>query len=225
MMCSDALWAPQSATLGDKLQVQVGDITGADSIAAIAEQVLAQAPSSFALAGLSMGGIVALEIWRRAPARVERLALLDSNYRADPESRRLMRERQMADVAAGRLETVLRDELKPNYLADCHRHNLDLLDEVLAMGLALGPTVFQRQSLALRDRPDSSATLATLDCPTLVLCGDEDRLCPPDLHREMASRIPGARLEIIPHCGHLSTLEQPGAVTAALERWLDYDEE
>ena len=131
----------------------------------------------------------------------------------------------MADVAAGALGQVLQDELKPNYLADCHSDNLTLLDEVLFMGMSLGAEVFQRQSVALRDRPDSAATLATITCPTLVLCGEEDQLCPPDLHREMVSAIPAATLEIISSCGHLSTMEQPDQVSAALGRWLVHNKE
>jgi pimeloyl-ACP methyl ester carboxylesterase len=88
------------------------------------------------------------------------------------------------------------------------------------MGMSLGEGVFERQSLALRDRQDSTSTLPTINCPTLVLCGEEDSLCPPQLHREMASLIPGARLEIILDCGHLATMEQPDRVTTALHHWL-----
>lgn len=225
MMCDATLWGAQMDALGDRCRVAVGDIGGADSIAAIAAQVLAQAPARFSLAGLSMGGIVALEIWRRAPGRIEGLALLDTNFRPDPSERRELRDRQISDVARGDLAAVLRDELKPNYLARCHRDNTALLDDVLAMGIALGPDVFRRQSLALRDRPDSTATLPDISCPTLVLCGDEDRLCPPELHREMARLIPGAQLEVVSDCGHLSTMEQPDAVNAALLRWLTTDKE
>ena len=225
MLCDASLWAHQIEALGSHWRVSVGDITGAESVREIAAQVLACAPRSFAVAGLSMGGIVALEMWRQAPQRIERLALLDSNFRADPPGRRRLRDRQMADVASGALERVLRDELKPNYLADCHRDDLALLDDVLGMGMALGAGVFRRQSLALRDRPDSSATLATITCPALVLCGDEDRLCPPALHREMAAAIPNGSLEIVSRCGHLSAMEQPNAVSTALRRWLEHDEE
>jgi pimeloyl-ACP methyl ester carboxylesterase len=225
MMCDASLWSNQVAALGAHWHVSVGDITGADSVGEIAAQVLAAAPRSVAVAGLSMGGIVALEMWRQAPERIERLALLDSNFRADPPERQRLRDRQVADVAAGSLARVLREELKPNYLADCHRGNTALLDEVLGMGMALGADVFRRQSLALRNRPDSSTTLATITCPVLVLCGDEDRLCPPALHREMAALIPNAALDIVPRCGHLSTLERPNAVSAALRRWLTYNKE
>jgi pimeloyl-ACP methyl ester carboxylesterase len=225
MMCDATLWSAQLDALGADYRVSVGDITGAQSVQDIAAQVLSQAPLSFAVAGLSMGGIVALEMWRQAPERIERLALLDSNFRPDTPQRQRIRDRQVADVAAGALGQVLQDELKPNYLANCHKDNLALLNEVLFMGMALGGEVFQRQSLALRERPDSTATLAGITCPALVLCGDEDRLCPPELHREMAALIPNAVLEIVPSCGHLSTMEQPGAVNTALQRWLAHDEE
>jgi pimeloyl-ACP methyl ester carboxylesterase len=221
MMCDHSLWRSQVAFLGEFGRIHIGDITAGTSVTAIAGRVLASAPPRFALAGLSMGGIVALEMWRRAPERIERLALLDTNHRADAPERRALRDRQIADVAAGRLERVLRDELKPGYLANCHRDDTQLLDAVLTMGMALGPDVFRRQSLALRDRADSTATLPTIECPTLVLCGAEDRLCPPSLHAEMQAAIPGARLAVIPDCGHLSTMEQPLAVNSALRAWLE----
>lgn len=221
MMCDAQLWAAQLQALGSHCAVTVGDITAAETVEDIAAQVLDAAPPSFALAGLSMGGIVALEMWRQAPHRIERLAMLDSNFRADPPERQQLRDRQMAEVTAGGLVRVLREELKPNYLAQCHRGNTALLDEVLSMGLALGAEVFRRQSLALRDRPDSTATLPTITCPALVLCGDEDGLCPPELHREMAGAIPSASLDIIAECGHLSAMEQPDAVNTAMLRWLD----
>jgi pimeloyl-ACP methyl ester carboxylesterase len=225
MMCDETLWAPQIAALQGSVRIATASIAGEDSIEAIASRLLEQAAPRFALAGLSMGGIVAFEMWRQAPQRIERLALLDTNFRADPLERRAMRDRQMAQVAAGELEEVMREELKPNYLADCHSDNLKLLAEVLGMGLRLGETAFTSQSLALRNRPDSSATLATISCPTLVLCGAEDRLCSPELHSEMAGRIAGAELTIINECGHLSTLEQPQAVNRALSRWLTQEEQ
>lgn len=167
-----------------------------------------------------MGGIVAMEMWRQAPERVTGLALLDTNYRADTPEKRTMRDAQMQAVASGRLLEVLREELKPNYLARVHRGNTALLDEVLAMGMDLGEEVFKRQSLALKSRPDSAGTLPAIDCPALVLCGDEDSLCPPALHREMAEALPNAEFSIISGCGHLSTMEQPQAVTTAMAGWL-----
>ena len=224
MMCDAGLWASQVKALSPYCSVFHGDITGDTDIESIASRVLQSAPRHFALAGLSMGGIVAMEMWRQAPQRIERMALLDTNFHADTDEKRAMRNRQMHEVRQGALETILRDELKPNYLARCHRNNTALLDEVLSMGIGLGDDVFLRQSQALRDRPDSAGTLANIKCPTLVLCGNEDGLCPPALHREMASIIPSSGLSIIPECGHLSTMEQPNAVNTALLNWLKNNE-
>ncbi len=220
MMCDHRLWRHQCEALAGDVPVHVGDISGADSIAEIAAQVLAEAPPRFSLAGLSMGGIVAFEMWRQAPERIERMALLDTNYRADAEDRRMLRNQQIHAVRAGELMSVLRDELKPNYLAQVHRDNTELLDEVLAMGMELGEDVFIDQSLALRDRPDSEATLPNITCPVLVLCGAEDTLCPVSLHETMAARIDNAELVVVEECGHLSTMEQPEAVNSAMARWL-----
>lgn len=220
MMCDARIWRPQEAVLRDECRVWHGDICQHQDVAALAARVLANSPASFALAGLSMGGIVAMEMWRQAPERIERLALIDTNFRADTAERRTMRDRQIVEAQRGSLRRVLKDEMKPNYLATCHRSNHGLLDEILAMGIHLGSDVFVRQSRALRDRPDSRATLATISCPTLVLCGAEDSLCSPDLHREMAGMIPRAALAILRDCGHLATLEQPRAVTAAMRTWL-----
>jgi pimeloyl-ACP methyl ester carboxylesterase len=220
MMCDARMWRAQTRDLLPHCQVQVGAIDGAESVALIAAQLLAAAPARFALAGLSMGGILALEMWRQAPARIERMALLDTNPHADLPQRKRLRQGQIDKVRAGKLDSVLREELKPHYLARCNKTNLALLDAVLEMGLQQGESTFVRQSLALRDRPDSTAMLATITCPSLVLCGAEDELCPVAVHQFMAKAIPNAWLQVVPDCGHLSTMEQPDAVSAALQAWL-----
>lgn len=220
MMCDRRLWSAQAAALAPDCRVHHASIAGPDSVAAIAARLLKALPPRFALAGLSMGGIVAFEILRQAPERVLKLALLDTTFRPDPPARQRLRERQIERVRRGDLAGVLRDELKPNYVAACHRDKRELLDDVLAMGLREGAAVFVDQSRALQRRPDSAATLGRIECPTLVLCGAEDRLCPPALHREMAARIARAELHIIDACGHLAPMEQPEAVTGLLRRWL-----
>ena len=136
------MWDAQLASLLGQADIRVGDITGFDSMAEIAASVLSQAPQRFSLAGLSMGGIVAMEMWRQQPERIERLALLDTNFRADAAARRDMRNRQVREARQGNLEIILRDELKPNYLAREHRDNLELLGKLLQMGLDLGEEVF-----------------------------------------------------------------------------------
>ncbi len=216
MMCDERLFRPQIDAI--ELPMQVADTTRDDSFAAMAHRALAEAPDSFAIVGLSMGGILAFEIWRQAPDRVTHLALLDTNPHPDSAQRRSMRVEQIAQVLKGGLRSLAIDSLKPAYLAEASRDDDDLLETILAMALDLGAGAFERQSIALKDRVDSVPTLATIDCPTTVICGIEDRLCPVEYHELMAERIPGARLVIIDDCGHLASLEQPRVVSSELER-------
>lgn len=223
MMCDARLFAAQLAALSDHCQVLVAapaDLA-AFSIEDMAKRVLQRAPAGpLNVAGLSMGGIVAMAMAAMAPGRIARLALLDTNHLADPANRRDIRNRQIDDVRAGRLREVLIDEMKPAYLAMRHRDDQQLLQRLLDMGLSLGEETFIAQSLALRDRADYSAVLQAYTGPALVLCGAEDRLCPPERHRAMASLLRDVVVSILPGTGHLSTLESPAAVNTALLEWL-----
>ncbi|MEM9602239.1 MAG: alpha/beta fold hydrolase [Pseudomonadota bacterium] len=218
-MCDDRLFAPQIGALAGERTVHVAPITGADTVAGLAAEVLAQAPPRFALAGLSMGGIVAMAIVQQAPDRVERLALLDTNPLPDVPERVAVRNRQIAAATAGGLRDILRDEMKPHYLGDSPNRER-ILALCMAMGEALGPTVFVRQSRALRDRPDLCSALAHYHRPALVLCGRDDVLCPPERHRLMADLLVDADLVVVDGAGHLPTLEQPNATNDTLRRWL-----
>lgn len=220
MMCDARLFGPQINALSGRRPLHLAPIAGHDSMEALAAAVLAHAPRHFALAGLSMGGIVAMEVLRQAPERVERLALLDTNPRAEADEIRARRAPQIEKASAGDLAGVMRDEMKPNYLADGPARR-DILDLCMAMALDLGPEVFARQSRALAARPDQQATLAAFRGPTLILMGEDDRLCPRDRHELMHELIPGSRLVVISGAGHLPTLEQPEATTAELRRWLE----
>ena len=220
MMCDERMFAPQIAALGKGREITVGDITGHDTMHDLATSVLATAPQRFALAGLSMGGIVAMELLRLAPHRVTRVALLDTNPLAEAPAMRDRRSPQMENVRAGRLRAVMRDEMKPNYLADGDGKQV-ILDLCMAMAEDLGAKVFVRQSLALRDRPDQTDTLRAVTVPTLILCGREDRACPVERHELMHRLIPHSTLTIIDGAGHLPTLERPEETNAALARWLE----
>ena len=219
MMCDGRLFAPQMAALGRRA-VQVSPVTEHDSVQALAAEVLAHAPPRFALAGLSMGGIVAMEVARQAPDRVDRLALLDTNPRAEAPEVQANRVPQIERARANGVETVMRDEMKPNYLAPGAGREA-ILDLCMDMALALGVDVFARQSIALRDRPDQQDTLRAFHGPALVLMGEHDRLCPLDRHELMHALLPQSTLTIVPDAGHLSTLENPEKTTAALLRWLE----
>jgi pimeloyl-ACP methyl ester carboxylesterase len=220
MMCDARLFTPQIAAFSGRRAVTCAPIGAADTMDALAEAVLAAAPARFALAGLSMGGIVAMEVLRRAPGRVAGLALLDTNPLAERDEAKARRAPQIAAARAGRLREVMRDEMKPNYLADGPGRQA-VLDLCMAMAMDLGPEVFVNQSHALRDRPDQTETLRRYGGPALILCGREDRLCPVERHEMMQALMPQARLEIIEGAGHLPTLEQPTPTNAALARWLE----
>ena len=214
MMCDARLFALQLAALSAWHPVMVGNLTGADSMAALARQVLDAAPPRFALAGLSMGGIVAMEVLAQAPERVAAVALIDTNHLAERPETQAARAGQIAQVQAGGLDRVMagmiaRYATSPATAALCRD-----------MAAALGPTVFVRQSVALRDRRDYAAVLQAVRCRALVLCGAQDGLCPPARHAAIADLIPGARCAVIGAAGHLSVLDQPEQVTWHLEDWL-----
>ena len=220
MMCDARLFAPQIAALSGTTPLISVPLTDHDSVEALAADVLACAPGRFALAGLSMGGIVAMEVLRQAPDRVARLALLDTNPLAERPEVKARRIPQMAAVERGELWLVMRDEMKPNYLADGPRQGA-ILDLCMAMAMDLGPGVFLRQSRALMDRPDQTETLRSFAGPSLVLCGRQDGLCPVERHELMHGLLPHGTLSVIEGAGHLPTLEQPDETTAALRRWLE----
>jgi pimeloyl-ACP methyl ester carboxylesterase len=219
MMCDGRLFEHQVAAFSSERAVQIGCLTTADTIEQLAQHVLACAPREFALAGLSMGGIVAMEIVRQAPDRVKRLALIDTNPLPEPIDVRKTRADQVMRVNEAGLEHVMRDELKPNYLADGPRR-ADVLDMCMAMAMDLGAETFARQANAITNRPDQQKTLQLVAVPTMVLTGESDRLCPMERHTLMHNLIPQSTLVVIPGAGHLPTLEQPDLTTRALQLWL-----
>jgi len=214
MMCDERLWSHQTAAMS--VPVHIADTSKADNFADMATEVLKAAPPSFAMAGLSMGGILAFEIWRQSPERVTHLTLLDTNPHPDAPDKKTMRFEQIEAAASGKLEELAKESLKPLYLAEKNRDDATMLNTILDMALELGPEVFERQSLAVMNRTDSVPTLATISCPTSVICGVEDTICPVRFHELMADQIPNANLIVIDDCGHLSSMEQPAIVTEEL---------
>ncbi len=218
MMCDARMWGAVPDALGPRAIHHAVPVEGA-CMAAMAAAILRDAPARFALAGLSLGGIVAMAMLEQAPERVERLALLDTNPLAEAPDVQARRAPQIARALAGDLDGVMRDEMKPNYLAD--PSDIATLDLCLEMARALGPQVFHRQSLALRDRADQQATLRGFTGPALVLMGEHDRLCPHDRHALMHALMPQSKLVLVPDAGHLPPLEQPDATRTALKEWLE----
>ncbi|MGE0096155.1 MAG: alpha/beta fold hydrolase [Alphaproteobacteria bacterium] len=218
----DALWMHQIRHLADIADAKAMDISGHETVEAMAQSVLDAAPSRFALAGFSLGGYVSLAILRMAPERVTKLALVATSARADTDARRAERREQTEVMGRpGGFEEHARRDLSdvvhPERLSD-----EPLVATLLAMQARQGAPVFVRQSKACMARPDSRPALGTIVCPTLVLSGREDRVLPPELSDEIARGIPNARHVIVEECGHYLPLERPHAVTALLREWLLY---
>jgi pimeloyl-ACP methyl ester carboxylesterase len=222
LLCDERLWAHQSEHLANIADCMVADITGAESVDELADNVLASAPDKFALAGLSMGGYVAHAIMRRAPRRVTRLALIDTSARPDtPEQ--LERRRQLIDMTNyGKFRGVT-DRLLPILVHEARLSETALTNEIKKMSEHIGSEAFTRQQHAIMGRPDSRPFLIEYGVPTMVMCGRQDALTPFEHSQEMAALVPGSRLAVIEDCGHLSTMERPQAATALMRQWLTYD--
>jgi pimeloyl-ACP methyl ester carboxylesterase len=224
LMCDAAAWAPQVQALSKQAHCVVPEWGLLDSLTAMAEHVLATAPTAtFALAGHSMGGRVALEVMRLAPARVQRLALLDTGTQPLPAGEAGEKERagRLALLALAHTEGMrtmgrqwLRGMVHPDVLGTA------LFESVLDMLERSNPAQFAAQINALLTRPDAAAVLPTITCPTLVLCGREDYWSPPEQHAQIANGIAGATLHVIEHCGHMCTVEQPAELNRLLAQWL-----
>lgn len=222
LLCDAEMWESQLRLLSARHPIMVAPTTTAEDIDTIAAQVLDVAPRRFALVGLSMGGYVAQAIMRAAPERVDRLALLNTTARADSEEQATRRRDLIALAGRGQFKGVT-PRLLPLIV---HRDRLDdaaLVDRIMAMAERVGQAAFVRQQTAILGRVDARPFLPAIRCPTLVLCGRQDVLTPPELAREMADLIPNARLAIIEDAGHMTPMERPEAVNAHLEAWLAAD--
>jgi pimeloyl-ACP methyl ester carboxylesterase len=205
--------------LADIAHVVVADLTRSDTIAGLADDALAQADAPrFALAGHSMGGYVALEIMRRAPERVDRLALLNTHARPDSPEATENRRRLMA--LAGRDFAAVSAELLPRIVAPNHLDEVGITGKVTEMALGTGKEAFLRQQRAIIGRIDSRPHLAAIRCPTLVVAARHDAIMPVEILEELGQGIPDARLEIVEDSGHMATLEQPAKVTGLLREWI-----
>jgi pimeloyl-ACP methyl ester carboxylesterase len=219
VVCSPRIFSPVVPALWRFGPVTVANHIRDDNMGAIARRILAEAPPRFALAGHSMGGYIAFEILRQAPERVAKLALMNTQARPDmPEAttrrRGLMARAQNGDYR-GVLEELFSGFVHPSRLADASLRQL-----VYDMGDDVGPEAFVRQQTAVISRRDSRPSLAWIKCPTLVLTGDQDNSVPNSQSVEMANGIPGAKLVILPDCGHLPQLELPQATADALVEWM-----
>ena len=219
MMCDERIFSPQIEELSQNLEVTIADISNFSSVSELASDVLKKAPKSFSLLGHSMGGIVAMEIYSQEPKRIEKLILMDTNPKAELDEVKLKREPQIKEVNKGKLLEVMRDEMKPNYLAESENKR-SVLNVCMDMALTLGPDVFINQSRALQSRLDQQNTIQSIKIPVLIMCGSEDKLCPVERHEMMHNMISDSDLITINNAGHMPTLEQPRETTEVLKEWL-----
>lgn len=219
LSCTADLWAPQIAALSGRYDCRVADHSKGASMAEIAANILVQAPPQFALCGLSMGGYLSFEIMRQAPQRVRKLALLDTQATPEGEAQRANRLGRMEAARKGGMSALA--DLQWEQLVHPMRYaDEKLRGDVRRMALDTGTDVYLRHCAAIMNRADSRPDFSRIKVSTLVLAGDKDQLTPPERAREMADGIAGATLVIVPDCGHMSTMERPEAVNAALLAWL-----
>ena len=220
LMCDSRLFQPQINILSRDRTVIIAPVSGFNSVKEIASNILESLPNKFILVGLSFGGIVALEILKMRQKEIQKLVLMDTSYFSEQKYISEKREAQILAVQNGDLEKVMIEEHIPNYLSN------DKKDTTIAklckeMALDLGAQVFIQQSLALIGRDDQTEMLGSIEIPTLLLCGEHDKLCPVSVHQKMHKLIKKSSLSIIPKAGHLPTLESPKLTNRILCKWLN----
>jgi pimeloyl-ACP methyl ester carboxylesterase len=222
LLCDAALWEPQLSELADIADFFVADLTEQQSMEEMGASVLRDSPwKEFALAGLSMGGYVAQEVMRQAPQRVKKLALLDTRSRGELPEETERRRALMKLAQSGRNFTPVTNRMLPLMLHESRVKDALLVKVIREMAERTGIEAYIRQQNAIIARPEYRPMLPSIACPTLVLCGRQDRLTPLENSEEMAAVIPGAKLVVVEECGHLSTLERPGTVNRAMRSWLE----
>jgi len=219
LLCDERLWRAQIVDLADIAESKVADLTQDDRLEAMAARALASMPARFAVAALSMGGYVAFSLLRLAPERVTRLALFDTSARPDTEIAARRRRGLMALASTGRFRGI-GPRLFPQLVHPDRHGDAALAAEIIGMAERVGRAAFLRQQAAILHRPDFRPDLADIRTDTLVVVGEADQLTPLDRAEEIAVGIAGARLVVMPGCGHLPPMEQPDAVSALLRDWL-----
>ena len=219
MMCDARVFYAQLASLSAEMPVTFAPINLGERMEEIASQILSWMPHKFALCGMGMGGMVAMEILRRAPERVTRVAFISTNAQTDTPEISALREPQIIAARSGRLVDVIRTEVNPAWLSP-GPYRSDIHALLTQMAENLGPEAYVRQARAMQRRKDQQNVLRKIKQPTLVMCGDHDGQNTLRRHEFIAELIPYAALEVIPEAGHVPTLENPDAVTDALRDWM-----
>jgi pimeloyl-ACP methyl ester carboxylesterase len=224
LICDQTVWQQQIDALSDIAVCTCADYGSLDSIPAMAEAVLRAAPERFSIAGHSMGGRVALQVYRLAPDRVARIALLNTGSSPLPAGAageaEIRKRGELVALAESQGMHAMLQQWLPPMIAPRRIHDTVLVNSIIEMMSRKTPAIFAAQVRALLARPDATTVLDQIRCPALLLTGQEDGWSPPAQHQAMAARIAGSQLVIVPECGHMSMLERPAEVSAALRAWL-----
>jgi len=224
-LCDQSYWQDQIDALSNVAECSCAEYGMLDSLPAMAESVLRNAPERFSLAGHSMGGRIALEVYRQAPERVKRLALLNTG--ATPRAAGVVGEeeergrRGLLEIAQTQGMRAMALQWIPNMVAPARRSDIALTEAITRMFERKNPQIFEAQMKALLGRPDATTLLGRISCPTLVLTGREDGWSTPAAHQQIASAVPNSRLVLVPKSGHMSTMERPAEVAEAMRSWLE----
>lgn len=223
LFCNHRLFEQPIKILADKYNIMVADHTGWTTMSLLAEHILTKAPPHFALAGISMGGYLALEIMRQAPQRVKQLILMNTSARADtPEQTQKRLLAIKASEEGSYLEVI--SKMFPFLLHSSKQQDEILTSKLLLMAQEIGVDHFIKQLKAVMTRIDSRSFLSAIKCPTLVISGRQDQASPLDLMLEIHHKISHSKLLIIEECGHLSPLERPKAIISAWSNFLNNPE-
>lgn len=218
-LCDERVWGNQRRDLADVANIYIPHLHGYNSLVAMAEAVLAEAPENFALAGFSMGGRVALEIWRLAPERITRLALIDASVHPVAEGE-AERRRPQIELAKKDGMAALAEWWNPKIVHPSKLEDAEYMALLKDMAMTFSPDDYEKEVQALLNRPDPRGLLGSIDVPVLILAGEQDPLSSPERNRAIAEAIPGARLLLLAGAAHFPTLEQPHEVSSALREWL-----
>lgn len=219
LLNDERLWKYQLKALSGQARIIIPEIKGYSDIKAQARHILEKAPENFALAGLSMGGYIAMEMLKQEPMRINKVAFLDTTWLIDEEEKRKQREDMINLSAHGRFEGVTSLILK-QILAHKNLENHQLIDEIKDMAKKIGQKTFVHQQRLILSRTSSMEIFSTIQVPALCLVGAEDKITPPSVMKEMANALPKGYYCEIANAGHLPPLEQPNAVNAAMQIWM-----
>jgi pimeloyl-ACP methyl ester carboxylesterase len=224
LMCDQTVWEDQINALEGLAESSVAEYGDLNSLPAMAEATLKTAPPKFALAGHSMGGRIAMEMFRQAPQRITQLCLMDTRHHPLPVGEPGEKERAgryaLLEIAKQKGTRVMAEEWVKGMVHPDRLEDKVLIDRILDMFARKGPDIFEAQLTALLNRPDAGMLMGQIACPTLILCGREDGWSTMEWHETMTREIPGAKLAVMERCGHMSTMERPAEVSAALREWL-----